>query len=470
MRSEARGGERRGVRRGAEGAAALLSALATADRPLRKRELRAALGLPRSSLDRIVAILARSELVTTPGRGLVAPGPLALRLLAARDAGLDRRDLARVSARALAGPGRPRPSLAMLRRPEALRVMPPRRAASRKLRIGFSNAGLDNPWRFALVHTVEFACFRYAGDISTLAVAHAGDSAERQAEDIASLDVDGLVVSAADGPALREALADKAARIPVVLVDRGIGEGPQASFITSDNAAIGRTTALWLGERLGGRGRVLMLAGKAGTGPAGERFAAAAATLAAFPGIEAPGPVWTGWRREAGRAAVADLLRQGEAIDGVWCDSGLQGAGSIAAFLSAGVPPGAIPPHTGGDLNLMYKLAIRHRIPLASRDYPPAMGLRAVEVLLDLLRGRAVPALVEVPSIIVATEGHATPSVAPDVTAERHVRWDLPDELILAAGLGPGYEPMLFRVNYPGNRYNRSAARLGARAREPAHG
>jgi len=127
-------------------------------------------------------------------------------------------------------------------------------------------------------------------------------------------------------------------------------------------------------------------------------------------------------------------------------------SGSLTAFIARGSP---IPPHTGGDLNLAYKLAIRHRVPLAAVDYPPAMGLRSVELLLDLLRGRPVPRRVDVATEIVITRGHATRTVAPDLWADEHVRWDLPDDLILASGLGQSYDPRSFRVHYKGNRYKR---------------
>jgi len=86
------------------------------------------------------------------------------------------------------------------------------------------------------------------------------------------------------------------------------------------------------------------------------------------------------------------------------------------------------------------------------------MGLRAVEVLLDVLRGRTVPRRVDVVTETVVTRHHATASVKPDLWADEHVRWDLPDDLILASGLGLSYDPRSFRIRYRGNRYNRSAA------------
>jgi len=86
------------------------------------------------------------------------------------------------------------------------------------------------------------------------------------------------------------------------------------------------------------------------------------------------------------------------------------------------------------------------------------MGLRAVGVLLDVLRGRTVPRRIDVATETVVTRPHATASIQPDLWADEHVRWDLPDDLILASGLGFSYDPRSFRIRYRGNRYNRSAA------------
>ena len=90
------------------------------------------------------------------------------------------------------------------------------------------------------------------------------------------------------------------------------------------------------------------------------------------------------------------------------------------------------------------------------------MGLYAVETLFAAMSGQWVPARVAVRSPVIITRGAATRSVRPDRWAEEHVRWDQPDDLILATGLGQNYSPRSFRVHYPGNRYNRSAARTAA--------
>jgi|GEM_PF-5188218 len=55
-------------------------------------------------------------------------------------------------------------------------------------------------------------------------------------------------------------------------------------------------------------------------------------------------------------------------------DSGLQGVGSVAAFVSRGLAP--IPPHTGGGIGAMYQAAVRLGVDLKAMDFPPSMGAR----------------------------------------------------------------------------------------------
>ena len=438
---------------GVDGAIVLLRALANAPGPVTSAALAAAAGLPRSSFHRIARALAEAGLVTL-SRGKVAPGPLAQKLVEVRSNALSReREPFAVYRMA------PPPSS----EPIAL-TAPLRRRSSRRLRIGFANASMDNPWRVALVHSIEHAVASLGDSMGRLTIRHANDDGKQQALDIDALvagGVDGLIISATEPQRIAEPLARaRAAGIPVVLVDRGVPASvPYHSFVTTDDHVIGRTTALWLAETIGGEGAILMLPGRADAEPALRRLDAAREVFIGFPGIEVLGIEWTEWRREMARAIVGKAIaKHGTRIAGVWCDSGLQGVGSLEAFVAAGRRAGEIPPHTGGDLNLAYKLAIRHRVPVAAVDFPPAMGTAAVEVLCAALRGRWVPRAVNVASAVILSRGHTTRSVKPTLWAEDHVRWDLPDDLVLASGLGPAYNPRRFRIHYPGNRYNRSAA------------
>jgi ABC-type sugar transport system substrate-binding protein len=448
---------------GVDAAIGLLSALARADGGLKTAALPRALGLPRASCNRILADLAAAG-VLARSRGGVAASPA----LCATALGHE------IAHGRPAGIWEERPSRhhAQNARRSPVALTAPAIGAGRRtrFRIGFSNASMDNQWRVALVHSVEHAAAMLGDRIEKLLIRQAGDSARRQAADILALvdeGVDGLIVSAVDAKASAPAVVAATARgVPVVLVDRSVaGNVSQASNVIGDDDAIGRTTALWLAETLGGRGTVLMLPGRKDTEPARRRLAAARAVLAGWPHIRILGVEWTGWRRDRAYPIVAAAIERWRGrIGGVWCDSGLQGVGSLQAFIAAGFRPGEIPPHTGGDVNLAYKLALRHRVRLAGVDNPPEMGGRAVELLHAHLSGKWIPAEVAVAAGVIITRGHATRSVKADRWAEAHVRWDLPDDLVLEAGLGASYNPRSFRIHYPGNRYNRSAA-LAAGAR-----
>jgi len=452
-------GDERG--NGVDGAIGLLLALGAAGGTARVAAMQAATGLPRASLFRIARTLAAEGLLEL-SRGEMRMGAACRALLRAHAARMRAEDAARMQRM----PALPRPVLGPDGTTPIALSRPALRRVTRRVRIGFANASLDNPWRVALMHSVEHAAAALGERVERLDIRSAAQNGPRQAEDIAALaaaGMDGLLVSAVQAPEVSEAVADAQRRgLPVVLVDRGVrADVPHTSFVTTSDRLIGSVTALWLAETLKGEGRVLMLPGHEGAAPARERLASAREVFARFAGITPVDGGWTGWQREEGRRLAGEAIATwGRDIAGVWSDSGLQGIGALQAFVAAGYRAGEIPPHTGGDVNGAYKLAIRNKVPLAAVDYPPAMGMWAVEVLHAALSGRWVPRHVEVPLEVTITRGRATRSVRPNVWAEDHVRWDLPDDLILSTGLGPAYNPRSFRIHYPGNRYNRSAGRL----------
>lgn len=449
---------------GVDAAIALLKAMIDLDGQASHRALMERTGLSRSSLRRIALALAEEGILTL-SRGRIGVGPVARTLFAA--------DCARLRREQRQAPkGRPTGARAMADANVQERVI----ALSRPLRpgrqpkrlnLGFSNVSLDNPWRVALVHSAEQAASSLSHGIGRFTVRHADNDGERQAADIRALvddGSDGLIVSAIASAAVRAAIEMAMERgVEVVMVDRRLPDADPTSFVSTSDEAIGRTTALWLAEALQGRGSVLLLPGGKEAEPAQLRLAAAQGVFSRYPDITILGINWTDWQHEVGFAAASQAIaRFGGRISGVWCDSGLQGVGSMEAFLAAGKKAGEIPPHTGGDLNLAYKLAIRHEVKFAAMDYPPAMGFRAVETLLSALRDRHVPKRVDVATDLVLTRNAALAAMKPDAWADEHVRWDLPDDLVLASGLGRAYNPKMFRIHYPGNKYNRSAAALAS--------
>lgn len=306
-------------------------------------------------------------------------------------------------------------------------------------RIGFSNASTSNAWRRAMLQSLNYARKIAQNQIVNLQVLDAGDNPRVQLEQIDELAASGIdllliSITSVNDTALSDRLGALAAQgLPIVAVDRRPNDRSSlVSFVTASDHRIGRISALWLAEHLGGQGRIWMLSGLEGASPALRRQQAALATFAQFPNIRIENVSYTDWTAAGGAAAVARILAEvTHPPDGVWCDSGLQGVGSVRQFLELGLP---LPAHTGGDLNEMYQLCLRHHVPMAALDYPAAMGARAVELALDVLDGAIVPRRVEVPVQIVLPRGFETASVKADTWAELHVAWDLGVDAILSQG------------------------------------
>lgn len=309
--------------------------------------------------------------------------------------------------------------------------------------IGFSNASTSNPWRQALVTSLAYGQGVARGQIERIEVRDAHDDAARQLRDVDALvdkGIDLLLISTTSvtDSALSNRLAALAENgLPIVAVDRRPQDRTSlVSFVTASDQRIGWMSALWLSEHLKGRGRIWMLSGLKGASPAIRRQQAALAVFNAFPNISVENVSYTDWTAAGGSTAIKDLLAaESPAPDGVWCDSGLQGVGSVHQFAAQGLP---IPAHTGGDVNEMYKTCLSHKVPMVGLDYPASMGARAVAVALDILRGTPVPQRVEVPVQVVMSRGSETPSVRADIWAELHVAWKQTGETILSRGAAPG--------------------------------
>lgn len=320
--------------------------------------------------------------------------------------------------------------------------------------IGFSNASVDNTWRLAQLHAVQAAAARHKDVISQLIITDANNQPSKQVsdiEDLLSRGVDILLVSASKADAL-DPVVTRAMEsgVPVIMVDRRVTSDNFVSFVTASDEVTGRIFALWLVEKLGGEGGIIMLPGGAGASPAELRIAAARSIFAQYPGITVLDMQYTDWNPAKAKTIVSAMIQKfGDQIDGIWNDSGVQGGGSIEAFVAAGYAPGTIPPATCADLNGCLRIAVENQVPVLNFDYPPAMGGAAVELALQVLAGAAVPRLYFVNADVVVSRGHETASVRADRWVEDYVQMDKPMDLILSSGLGPDYDPRTFEVDYP---------------------
>lgn len=322
--------------------------------------------------------------------------------------------------------------------------------------IGFANASQGDGWLGTFYHSVQYGVQQNRDRIEKFIVTDANGDPTKQISDIQDLleqDIDLLLVNPATADALDPILGRTMRRgVPVVTVARRVESDTSfVSFVTASDTALARMSAIWMAETLQGEGRIVLLPGKAGASPAEMRLQAAREVFAQFPGIEIVDTQYTSWSPANGRQVMAAIIqREGaDEIDGVWADSGLQGSGSVEAFLGAGVASADIPPHTGGDLNAMYQLAQEHGFPFAGIDYTPSIGAASIGLALDVLEGVSVPRRLDVNFQVVIAPEHETPSVRADVALADYVAMDRPGELIMGHGMGPDYDPATFAVDLP---------------------
>ncbi len=275
------------------------------------------LGIPRSTAYHILRPLLERGYVTRVGPGLFRPGPKLLELYLARAAGgAAPRPAGPASMRGTISADRYVPSVSRsyLWNPglteffdcARFRKQPP-------YRIGVANASLTNHWRVALMHGIEHAARCKGEQIAEFLVANASDDPLRQIDDIrrlAAAGIDILLVSCCEAQALDAVTGEVfASGIPVVAVDRRPQtEDHYITHVAGMDTSIGRITAQWIVEKLGGLGRIVMLAGTRGASPAEQRLRAACEVFRQHGGIDVVRCAYTNWRPEQGHAVVRETL------------------------------------------------------------------------------------------------------------------------------------------------------------------
>ena len=276
--------------------------------------------------------------------------------------------------------------------------------------IGFSNASETNTWRTALREAIQEEADRHQ-DVRLL-ITDANDSPSKQVadlEDLLAKGVHGLIIGATTidvaGPILDQCEREG---IPVVIVDRKVSSDRYATFVSSDHYSIAFRSLDKLIELLGGRGKIAIVEGIPGSGPAVERNAAYDAVLEKYPAIEVvrqPGD----WSRASGLRVTENIVTAHRDLDGIHFDGGEMALGGIQALREAGVTDDMMragkPFVTSQDnYNGWMKMIVagigRHTVMLP----PRAHGRESVKALLKVLSGERVPKRWPVESVEITPE------------------------------------------------------------------
>jgi galactofuranose transport system substrate-binding protein len=217
--------------------------------------------------------------------------------------------------------------------------------AAGKLVVGFSQIGAESAWRTAETQSIASEAARRG---ITLKSADAQQKQENQIKALRSFlaqNVDAIilapVVETGWEPVLREI---KRARIPVVLVDRGIKVSDDSLFATliaSDFVEEGRMAGEWLANKLNGKGNIVELQGTTGAAPALDRKKGFQQAIAKHPELKIIKSQSGDFTRSKGKEVMEAFLKaEGKRVNAVYAHNDDMALGAIQAIEEAGLKPG----------------------------------------------------------------------------------------------------------------------------------
>jgi ribose transport system substrate-binding protein len=280
-------------------------------------------------------------------------------------------------------------------------VEPSSEFAAQQWTIGFSNASETNTWRTALREAIEAGADMYPN--VELLITDANDSPAKQVadlEDLLAKGSHGLIIGAATtdvaNPILERAEQDN---IPVIIVDRLVTGDKYTTFVTSDNNVMATTCLSYLcNDLLKGKGKIAVVEGIPGSGPAVERNAAYDAVLKDSPEIEVAARQAGDWSRASGQRVIENIITAHPDINGIHFDGGEMALGGIQALRAAGFSDDDMrngqPFLTGMDNYNGWLGAIEQGIGNLTMLHPPRIhGWVSVQTLVQALMGQELPKL-----------------------------------------------------------------------------
>ncbi len=219
-------------------------------------------------------------------------------------------------------------------------------AADKKLTVGFAQVGAESAWRTAETESIKSEAAKRGVNLK---FSDAQGKQENQIKAVRAFVAQGVdaiilapVVETGWEPVLREA---KRAKIPVVLVDRGIKTADESLFATliaSDFVAEGRMAAEWLAKKTGGKASIIELQGTPGAAPAIDRKKGFEAGIKAHPEMKIIASQSGDFRRTGGKEVTEALLKgAGASVTAVYAHNDDMALGAIQALDEAGKKPGS---------------------------------------------------------------------------------------------------------------------------------
>lgn len=229
-----------------------------------------------------------------------------------------------------------------------------------------------------------------------------------QVENFISQGLDGIIVIPVDtdatGPMTQNALE---AEIPLAYVNRRPADlPPGVPYIGSDSLVSGILAMEALAELAGGQGRVGIIQGDPANEAARLRTQGCKDVVARYPDMEVVREQAGNWFRERGLAIAENWIQSGDDIDIICANNDEMALGAIQALKNAGQLDDVL---VGGVDATADALAAMEAGELEVTVFQDAAGQGAggVDAIVSIYNGDPVPAVIDVPYVLVTPENLA---------------------------------------------------------------
>jgi ribose transport system permease protein len=272
--------------------------------------------------------------------------------------------------------------------------------------MGLSLSTLNNPFFVQIRAGAQAEAKKLGVDLTVTDAQNDASQQANQLQNFTSSGLGAIIVNPVDSDAASNSVkaADKA-KIPVIAVDRGVNKAAVNALVASDNVAGGELAAKTIAEKLGGKGRIVILQGQAGTSAARERAQGFAQGLKAYPGIRVVAQQPADFDRTKGLDVMSNLLQAHPDVQGVIAANDEMALGAIKAL---GSKAGKSVQVVGFDGTPDGLTAVKDGTLYASvAQQPTQLGKIAVDNALKAVQGKKVAPTVKVPVKVVTKDNVA---------------------------------------------------------------
>lgn len=262
-----------------------------------------------------------------------------------------------------------------------------------KVKIGVSYEGPLNDYSKSMLYHIQYQFNEAFKDrVGELIIAPADGDAARQINDVENLLTQGIdllmfqPISESAGVAVVEKAMSMG--VPVVIFGASLLTDDYVSFVNTDNTGIGYAYTDWLAQQIGGKGKVVVMLGEAGSGYTEDAWKGIQEALKKYPEIEALPPVYANYSQATAKQQMETILNANDDIVGAIVQGGHMGLGILEAYRDKGLEP---PYMTVDDINLFMKAAKEYGFnKFITYGAGAEVSFDAAQIAMDILDGKPV--------------------------------------------------------------------------------